>query len=241
MKGNRSRKSRGLTLATTVLMLLTSLLALGSGLAAAQQGADIYASADLRPAGASEGPPPPGTPSGTATFAHLATGGTRVTVTAMGLPANTTHVNHIHDGSCSGSILLPLKDLQADASGNATAVTDITQQVDFTRWYVNVHEGATLPSPGIICGKVTPALAGAPPPGQPPASTPPATTPPGQPPATTPPASTPTAVGGLPGVPRTGQGDQFGALSLLIVVIVSAALLTVVGIYLRFRRPTQNS
>src|SRR5205814_727015 len=138
MKCDKDRRPRGLNLATAVLMIVTSVLTLNSGVAVAQQGGDIYASADLRPAGASEGPPPPGTASGSATFAHSATGVTRVTLVAMGLPPNSKHANHIHDGSCTGSILLPLQDLQADASGNATAVTDITQEVDFTRWYVNV-------------------------------------------------------------------------------------------------------
>jgi hypothetical protein len=214
MKCDRNRRPRGLTLATALLMLLTSLLTLNSRLVVAQQAGDIYAAADMRTAGASEGPPPLGMPSGTATFAHLASGGTRVTVTVLGLPPNSKHANHIHDGSCTGSILLPLQLLEADASGNANTVTDIDEQVDFARWYVNVHESATLPSPGIICGKVTPALAGAPPPGLPP-------------------ASTPTEVVGLPGMPPTGQGEQFGSLTLVIVGIVGAIFLTAAGIHLR--------
>src|SRR5207247_925801 len=89
--------SPGLARASLVLMLLASLLALGSRLAIAQQGVDIYASADLRPAGAAEGPPPPGTPSGSVTFEHLAGGKTRVTVTAMGLTPNSMHATrHRH-------------------------------------------------------------------------------------------------------------------------------------------------
>src|SRR5436190_6573973 len=125
MKYHGKRTSPGLARASLVLMLLASLLALGSRLAIAQQGVDIYASADLRPAGAAEGPPPPGTPSGSVTFEHLAGGKTRVTVTAMGLTPNSTHANHVHDGSCTGTILVPLQPLQVDAGGNAKAVTDI--------------------------------------------------------------------------------------------------------------------
>jgi hypothetical protein len=103
-----------------------------------------------------------------------ATGGTRVmgasTLTAQGgqtvvvvritgAPANSTHVNHIHTGSCEaeGGIAYPLTDLRTNAQGEATAVTQVNASLATIlagRHYVNVHAGPTLPSPGATCGNI---------------------------------------------------------------------------------------
>lgn len=79
---------------------------------------------------------------------------TAVIVTVMGLEPGSTHVNHIHGGSCTGSILLPLTDLVADESGIARSISSVPAALNVENWWVNVHAGASLPSPGITCGKV---------------------------------------------------------------------------------------
>ncbi|HEY7061373.1 MAG TPA: hypothetical protein VII06_07845 [Chloroflexota bacterium] len=79
---------------------------------------------------------------------------TAVTVTVFGLEPGSTHVNHIHGGSCSGSILFPLGDLVADETGVARSVSSVAGALNVENWWVNVHAGPSLPSPGITCGKV---------------------------------------------------------------------------------------
>src|SRR6478672_388150 len=133
MKRHSYGRRRALALVPIVTVIIASLivaslLPAGSGTAVAQQAGDIYASADLRPEGSAEGPPPAGSAYGTATFERLADGKTSVKVTAAGLPPNTKHANHVHTGSCTGQIIVPLQDLSADTSGNATATTQINQQ-----------------------------------------------------------------------------------------------------------------
>ncbi len=87
-----------------------------------------------------------------------------VTVKLTGLAANSSHVSHIHKGSCSaqGGIALALQSVVADASGSGTATTTLPQDylVPATGWYVNVHAGPDLSSPangkGISCGDLSP-------------------------------------------------------------------------------------
>jgi hypothetical protein len=200
---------KSVLLSVAVLLFGVAAIAAGPGASAtyAQSNADIYAAADLLPEGTPEGP---GSGlRGSATFERMDNGMTRVTVTFTGLAPNSAHANHVHDGGCTGSILYPLEVLQADASGMARAVTELEASVEFERWYVNVHESATLPSPGIACGKVTPALAGSPPP----------------------PVAPPAGGGEVPGMPVTGISDQVSALSVLILAIFS--LFVVMGLCLR--------
>lgn len=212
------RKDRTITsalLSFAVLVFGLAAVAVGPAVspAYAQSGANIYAAADLLPEGVPEGGGGTG-PRGSATFERMDNGMTRATVTFTGLAPNSAHANHVHDGSCTGNILHSLQVLQADASGMARAVTELGVSVEFERWFVNVHEGETLPSPSIACGKVTPALAGAPPP-------------PG--PQTDPPST----VGGgeFPGMPRSGMPHQASSLSLLFVATVG--LFIVMGMCLR--------
>jgi LPXTG-motif cell wall-anchored protein len=86
-------------------------------------------------------------------------GQTAVVVRITGAPANSTHVNHIHTGSCEaeGGIVYPLTDLRTNAQGEGMAVTQVNASLATIlagRHYVNVHAGAALPSPGISCGNI---------------------------------------------------------------------------------------
>lgn len=193
MKSKLMRQLKvSVALAGSLVGLALSAGSYGALPASAQQGAEIYATADLAPEGAgSEGT------ASTATFEHTGQGSTRVTVIAMGLQPNSRHLNHIHDGSCSGPILYPLEVLVADTSGMARAVTELPGEVEFGRWYVNVHAGDTLPSPGIKCGVANPAIAGAPPP-----------------------------AGNTPGMPRTGAPLDLSAMAVLAFALAAVALVT---------------
>ncbi len=79
---------------------------------------------------------------------------TAVIVTVYGLEPGSTHVNHIHNGSCTGSILYPRADLVADHDGVARSASLVHAALDTDTWWLNVHAGYALPSPGITCGKV---------------------------------------------------------------------------------------
>ncbi|HEX2036223.1 MAG TPA: CHRD domain-containing protein [Chloroflexota bacterium] len=97
---------------------------------------------------------------------------TVVLVQVSGAPPNSTHVNHIHIGSCQaeGGIVHPLADLRTDAQGRATSITVLNvplASVAGGQHYVNVHAGPALPSPGISCGNLTAGPAGLPATGQP--------------------------------------------------------------------------
>ena len=79
---------------------------------------------------------------------------TAVIVTVYGLEPGSEHVNHIHNGSCTGAILFPLDKLIADESGVARSVSSVPGAINLDTWWVNVHAGYALPSPGITCGQV---------------------------------------------------------------------------------------
>lgn len=95
---------------------------------------------------------------------------TAVVVTVYGLEPGSTHISHIHAQSCAGPIRFPLRDLVADSSGTARAVSQVPAALNVEDWYINVHASYQLPSPGITCGKVLPPPMPAPPPGPPPAA-----------------------------------------------------------------------
>ena len=69
---------------------------------------------------------------GSATLTSSADGSqTEVAMNGAGLAADTTHVNHIHDGSGCGEgeyagVVVTLSVLEADANGDATASTTVT-------------------------------------------------------------------------------------------------------------------
>jgi hypothetical protein len=52
-------------------------------------------------------------------------GETEVSVTLSGLEPNSTHPGHIHEGTCSapGSVVAPLGEITADATGSGTMTT----------------------------------------------------------------------------------------------------------------------
>lgn len=142
-----------LRLLALTLSLVLSLVSIGA--VSAQQGGNIYAAADLTPEGASsEGS------ASTATFEHVDSGGTQVTVVLMNMQPLTEYKVEIRDGGCGGPVLFPLQTIQTDDKGGGNAATQVQAEVEFGRWYVGVYSGGDA---AVLCGQVNPALAGAPP------------------------------------------------------------------------------
>jgi CHRD domain len=91
------------------------------------------------------------------------TGSFTVTIKLTGMPANSSHISHIHNGSCAktGGIAYGLQQVVADSSGAATVTSTVS--VDYAipagGWYVNVHHGPdfTAPAngPSISCGDLS--------------------------------------------------------------------------------------
>jgi hypothetical protein len=95
----------------------------------------------------------------------LADGKLTVTTTVSGLVPNSTHIAHIHEGSCEaqGKVLYPLNPVVADANGKGTSTTTIDQitSIPNSGWYVTVHFGGTADelstqtgSDPIACGNI---------------------------------------------------------------------------------------
>jgi hypothetical protein len=116
---------------------------------------------------------PPATPN--ATFTMGAMNGSGVTGTGAvikgaanfvvsiqihGMKPNSSHVSHVHVGTCAkpGGVAYALLQVVADAAGNATATSTVSEYYSMpsTGWYVNVHEGPDLTeaeyAPSISCG-----------------------------------------------------------------------------------------
>jgi hypothetical protein len=89
-----------------------------------------------------------------------AAGSFTLTVKLTGLAANSSHISHIHTGSCAapGGVAFALQQLIADASGAGTMVTVVPSgySVPSSGWYVNIHRGpdfsAPANAPSISCG-----------------------------------------------------------------------------------------
>jgi len=83
-----------------------------------------------------------------------------VTIKLTGMAANSSHISHVHTGSCAknGGIAYALSQVVADASGTATVTSTVPADysIPATGWYVNVHHGPdfTAPAngPSISCG-----------------------------------------------------------------------------------------
>ena len=83
-----------------------------------------------------------------------------VSIQVHGLAPNSSHVSHVHVGSCAkpGNIAYALLQVVADAAGNATATSTVAEYYSMpaTGWYVNVHKGADLSeaeyAPSVSCG-----------------------------------------------------------------------------------------
>ena len=86
-----------------------------------------------------------------------------VTVRLTGLTANSSHMSHIHQGSCAapGDVVITLQNIKANGTGAGRATTAISHpySVPSTGWYVNVHAGPDLTTAanaeGIACGDLT--------------------------------------------------------------------------------------
>jgi len=106
------------------------------------------------------------TPTGTAEL-HVGSKGYELTVSISltGLAPKSIHPAHIHIGnSCAsnGAILYPLKNVVADAKGQASVTTVVHLSkpgIPTNGWYINVHNGPTLKTPqqayAISCGVVS--------------------------------------------------------------------------------------
>jgi Cu/Zn superoxide dismutase len=84
-----------------------------------------------------------------------------VEVKITGLQPNSSHVSHIHAGSCQqrGNISLALTTVAADAQGDADAKTTLTASYPPTSgtWYVVVHAGPDMQGTNatyLLCGNL---------------------------------------------------------------------------------------
>ena len=83
-----------------------------------------------------------------------------VSVQLKGLKAGSSHVSHVHIGSCAkpGDVAYALIQVVADSSGNATATTVVGEYYTMPAngWYVNVHTGPNVSEPeylpSVSCG-----------------------------------------------------------------------------------------
>jgi hypothetical protein len=88
------------------------------------------------------------------------TGSFTVSIQIHGLAPNSSHISHVHIGSCAkqGNVAYALLQVVADASGNATATTKVPEYYSMpsTGWYVNVHKGPDFTeaeyAPSVSCG-----------------------------------------------------------------------------------------
>jgi len=83
-----------------------------------------------------------------------------VAIQLKGMVPGSSHVSHVHIGSCSkpGNVAYALLQVIADSSGNATATTVVGEYYSMpaTGWYVNVHTGPDFSepeyAPSVSCG-----------------------------------------------------------------------------------------
>ncbi len=137
---------------------------------------------------------------GQTTMTPLPNNQVRVDIRLTGLAANAEHAAHIHTAQgarcdTNAPVTYPLTNVRADGAGVGTSTTTVTltaaQPVNANNAYVNVHQGATPPGQGVICGNITTNFVVA-----------------GGAPA----AGGPAPAGGQPGAtPRTGTGIAQGA------------------------------
>ncbi len=89
----------------------------------------------------------------------------RVDISISGLPTSpSSRAAHIHTAPgavCDNNapVTYPLNDVMIDSSGHGTSTTTVTLQPDkpvlANNAYVNVHEQANPPGPGVICANIT--------------------------------------------------------------------------------------
>ena len=88
------------------------------------------------------------------------TGSFTVTIQIHGLAPNSSHISHVHIGSCAkpGNVAYALLQVIADASGDAKATSVVPEYYSMpsTGWYVNVHKGPDFTeadyAPSVSCG-----------------------------------------------------------------------------------------
>lgn len=92
-------------------------------------------------------------------------GAFKVSIQLTGLVPSSSHVSHVHLGSCAaqGKIAYALLQVVADSTGRATATSTVAEDYALARtgWYVNVHLGEDLSEaeyvPSVSCGDLPPA------------------------------------------------------------------------------------
>jgi hypothetical protein len=83
-----------------------------------------------------------------------------VSVKLTGLEPNSSHISHIHLGTCAapGGVAFALQQTVADSAGVATGTTTVPAgyAVPASGWYVNIHHGpdfsAPANAPSVSCG-----------------------------------------------------------------------------------------
>jgi hypothetical protein len=74
-----------------------------------------------------------------------------ITINLSGLAPNSSHVSHVHVGSCTaaGGIAFALQQVIADSAGSATIASTVPAPyvVPASGWYVNVHHGPDFSAP----------------------------------------------------------------------------------------------
>jgi len=83
-----------------------------------------------------------------------------VSIQIKGMVPNSSHVSHVHIGSCAkpANVAYALLQVVADSSGNATATTTVGEYFSMSQqgWYVNVHTGPDFSeaeyAPSLSCG-----------------------------------------------------------------------------------------
>jgi CHRD domain len=100
------------------------------------------------------------TASGSVTVTAVS-GSVTIALTVSGLPANSSHVSHVHLGSCEqkGGIAFALNQVVADGQGTAHATTTVSQTYPPTNgtWYVVVHAGPDMQATNatyLLCGNL---------------------------------------------------------------------------------------
>jgi hypothetical protein len=91
---------------------------------------------------------------------YKAAGSFKVSIQLTGMEPNSSHVSHVHVGTCAkpGGVAYALLQVVADAHGNATATTTVGEYYSMpaTGWYVNVHKGENMDEaeyvPSVSCG-----------------------------------------------------------------------------------------
>jgi hypothetical protein len=90
------------------------------------------------------------------------TGSFTVSIQIHGLVPNSSHVSHVHVGTCAkpGNVAYALLEVVADSEGNATATSTVAEYYSMpsTGWYVNVHNGPDFSeadyAPSVSCGNL---------------------------------------------------------------------------------------